>query len=303
MNPIDLRKCLCSGQVFRWRETKPGVWEGYDGSQFGRLSTASFSLQHEPKGKLKLAVHGDEFESEGKLKLAVQGGWHQYFRLDEPLDLQSHLAEMCPKFAKLGRIEGFRLLRPSDPVESFFSFLCTSNNHLGRITKMVEFLFPFSHVPSIDDSATGEEPKRSLDIPTFTEPELRAAGFGYRAATIPRAADLLIKRGGRQYLLDLRHASLREAQAELLSFPGVGPKLADCIALYALHNTEAVPVDVHLWNGAVRLYFPEWRGTTLTAKKYQAIGDHFRSLFGPWAGHAHLFVYYAGVAAGRSGGI
>ncbi|MCC7101656.1 MAG: hypothetical protein IT206_01100 [Fimbriimonadaceae bacterium] len=287
MNPIDLRKCLTSGQVFRWREVKPGVWEGNDGSQFGRLGTASFGLQEDPSGKLKLAIHGS---------------WHQYFRLDEPQDLQSHIAEMCPKFASLPRQEGLRLLRPSDPVESFFSFLCTSNNHLGRITKMVEHLFPLSNESSMGESSAAGDPERLLHIPSFTESELRAAGFGYRAATIPRAAQLLIMRGGRQYLLDLRQASLREAQAELLSFPGVGPKLADCIALYALHNTEAVPVDVHLWNGAVRLYFREWRGTTLTDKKYQAIGDHFRSLFGPWAGHAQLFVYYAGVVSGRSGG-
>lgn len=286
MNPIDLRKCLTSGQVFRWREAEPGVWEGYDGSQFGRLCTASFGLQEDPLGKLTLAE---------------SGSWHQYFRLDEPQDLQSHIAAMCPKFATLPRQEGLRLLRPSDPVESFFSFLCTSNNHLGRITKMVEHLLPLAHASEGGNTAA-DEPERLLNIPSFTEPELRAAGFGYRAATIPRAAQLLINRGGRQYLLDLRQASLREAQAELLSFPGVGPKLADCIALYALHNTEAVPVDVHLWNGAVRLYFREWRGTTLTAKKYQVIGDHFRSLFGPWAGHAHLFVYYAGVVAGRSGG-
>ncbi|MBL8060057.1 MAG: hypothetical protein JNK63_04990 [Chthonomonas sp.] len=274
---IDLAKCLSSGQVFRWREVEPDVWEGFDGSTRGRFNSANFSPPEDPH-------------------------WHRFFRLDEPLDLQSHLAQMCPKFAALPRIEGFRLLRPSDPVESFFSFLCTSNNHLSRIAKMVEFLFSHStdSSPPTPSPLQGEgvldAPLTSaggMSIPTFTEPELRAAGFGYRAATIPQAAKLLIARGGRAYLQELRQTSLKEVQRELLSFPGVGPKLTDCIALYALHNTEAVPVDVHLWNGAVDLYFPDWRGTTLTAKKYEAIGDHFRTVFGPWAGHAHLFVYYA----------
>ena len=272
---IHLGKCLSSGQVFRWREVEPGIWSGFDGTTPGRFDQRRVDFSPPPGA-------GNSFPNDLH--------WHRFFRLDEPLDLQSHLAEMCPKFATLARIEGFRLLRPSDPVESFFSFLCTSNNHLSRIAKMVDFLFP------------APDAEGSLAIPTFSEPELRAAGFGYRAATIPIAAQRLIERGGQKYLLELRQATLNEARRELLSFPGVGPKLADCIALYALHNTEAVPVDVHLWNGAVDLYFPEWRGTAVTASKYQTIGDYFRNIFGPWAGHAHLFVYYGGILNRRRRG-
>ena len=47
---------------------------------------------------------------------------------------------------------------------------------------------------------------------------------------------------------------------ELVAITGIGHKLADCIGLFALWHTEAIPVDTHLWQAAVRHYFPEWQG-------------------------------------------
>ena len=41
--------------------------------------------------------------------------------------------------------------------------------------------------------------------------------------------------------------------------PGVGPKVADCIALFALKQHQAVPVDVHVWRIVTRDYEPSLR--------------------------------------------
>ena len=38
--------------------------------------------------------------------------------------------------------------------------------------------------------------------------------------------------------------------------PGVGKKVADCVALFSLDQVEAIPVDTHVWDIALRDYDP-----------------------------------------------
>jgi len=128
-------------------------------------------------------------------------------------------------------------------------------------------------------------------IAGLAEEELRARGFGYRARTIPSVARQVASRPT-GWLEGLRDRPYREAQAELRSLRGVGPKLADCICLFALHHTEAAPMDTHLWQACCRLYFPEWRGKALTDLRYQTAADRLREQFGPLTGWAHQYLFY-----------
>ena len=81
---------------------------------------------------------------------------------------------------------------------------------------------------------------------------------------------------------------------------GVGPKLADCIALFGLHFTEAVPVDTHIWQQIVRLYRPEWKNASLTGKRYKEAGDLLRERFGILAGWAQQILFYDNLLNWRS---
>ncbi len=58
-------------------------------------------------------------------------------------------------------------------------------------------------------------------------------------------------------------AARMQVQALLLELPGVGRKVADCVALFSLDQTSAVPVDTHVWNIAIRDYAPQLRRATL----------------------------------------
>jgi endonuclease III len=58
--------------------------------------------------------------------------------------------------------------------------------------------------------------------------------------------------GGAAWLAGLRSAPLGCAAAGLLELPGVGPKVAACVCLFALDKHAAVPVDTHVWQLAVR---------------------------------------------------
>ncbi|RBQ85405.1 hypothetical protein VDGD_04265 [Verticillium dahliae] len=86
----------------------------------------------------------------------------------------------------------------------------------------------------------------------------------------------------------------KEAHEALLALAGVGPKVADCVCLMGLGWGEAVPVDTHVWQIAQRDYkFGKSRTKTFSKVMYDAVGDHFRQLWGEYAGWAHSVLFTA----------
>lgn len=317
---FDLGLTVSSGQVFRWQRQPDGTWLAVDGDHWYRVveqnresaeEAVSASLVHatglnrdDRRNALAYvaeAVAAYVGPQVARYEVETNGSeetFRRLFRLD--WDADSSRAEILHRGPELepylAAMSGLRLMRPSGSTETFFSFLCTPNNNLPRIVGMVRHLASFG-----PDLAPGLP--RFPDVPTLAaipEGELRARGFGYRAATIPHIAQDVLRRGGDDYILSLRDVPYAEAHRELLSFKGIGPKLADCIALFALHHTEAVPVDTHLWQAATRLYFPEWQGTNLTDKKYEAISAFIRGRFGELTGWAHQCLFYDNVLNWRS---
>jgi N-glycosylase/DNA lyase len=71
----------------------------------------------------------------------------------------------------------------------------------------------------------------------------------YRAKYIVGAVEMLRQKaeGGEQWLLALRGRPLDEAVTSLCTLPGIGPKVAACIALFSLDQHHAIPVDTHVW--------------------------------------------------------
>lgn len=86
----------------------------------------------------------------------------------------------------------------------------------------------------------------------------------------------------------------RRAHEELLQLQGVGPKVADCVCLMGLGWGESVPIDTHVWQFAQRDYkFGKGKHKSLTKATYEAVGDHFRNLWGKEAGWAHSVLFAA----------
>ena len=90
------------------------------------------------------------------------------------------------------------------------------------------------------------------------EEELTACGLGYRAGYLRRSAQSLGAQGRpREALEALRSLPRAEAEKKLQRLPGVGPKVAACVALYGLGFHDAVPVDVHVARVAESFAPPE----------------------------------------------
>jgi N-glycosylase/DNA lyase len=271
---FDLTLCISSGQIFRWEAVSESEWVGVDGADW-------FQVVRSRGGTYEIESSGSEEQ------------FRSLFALDTNLgEIKQRIVAQGPEMAAyVNVIPGLRLLRPTSPHEVLFCFLCTANNHLSRITQMVRKLASYGTViHEVAGRALYEFPRLEV-IAGIPEAELRAGGFGYRAATIPRvAAEILGK--DPDWLTLLAEQSYQEAHAELITLPSVGPKLADCFALYGLHQSNSVPIDTHLWQALVRLYFPEWEGKAVTDMRYRIAGEFMRERFGDDAGIAHLFLYY-----------
>lgn len=153
------------------------------------------------------------------------------------------------RFAELAQyLGGARVLR-QDPLECLIQFLCSSNNNIGRITKMVDFVSSLgNYLGSVGGFDFYEFP--SLDrLSMVSEEDFREAGFGYRAKYIIGTVKALQSKsgGGIEWLASLREMDLQEVVDALSTLPGVGPKVAACIALFSLDQHHAIPVDTHVW--------------------------------------------------------
>lgn len=141
------------------------------------------------------------------------------------------------------------------------------------------------------------------------EAHLRELGFGYRAKYIAETARIVAKEKPRDWLETIRnpnvpgfgtpdiprekHSTYKEAQEELLSLKGVGPKVSDCVCLMGLGWGQSVPVDTHVWQIAQRDYKFGKKSKTFNKAMYDAVGDHFRGLWGDYAGWAHSVLFTA----------
>ncbi len=230
----------------------------------------------------------------------------------------SNFARRAPAFT------GIRILN-QDAWEALVAFICSSNNNISRISQMVHKLCLHygPYIGTIQGEAFHDFPGPEALSGTQVEAHLRQLGFGYRARYIAETALKISTQKPASYLLQLRNPSspplnnttatppikseeekeeapnqptYRAAHTALLDLPGVGPKVADCVCLMGLGWGEAVPVDTHVWQIAQRDYRFGSKGAktkTFTKAMYDAVGDHFRAIWGAQAGWAQSVLFTA----------
>ncbi|NXL55159.1 OGG1 lyase, partial [Chordeiles acutipennis] len=356
--PAELRLdlVLTSGQTFRWWESSPGAWTGVLGGRVwtlrqerGQLWYTVYGPEEEEEEEAAGDGHGRPAQAAAPDGAAAEQLLRDYFQLDvglpalyrawaaaDPLFRQAadgFPGEVAPRGcggpcgtgpASPHRVPlaGVRVLR-QDPVECLLSFICTSNNHISRITAMIERLCQAfgRRLCCLDARPVHAFPSVSALAGVNAEARLRALGFGYRAKFVSGTARAIAEGLGAEGLRRLRAAPYAEARRVLCTLPGVGAKVgagtgrgaglgggadgaarrqvADCVCLMALDKAEAVPVDTHVWRVARERYGVMQDGKSLTPRAHQQIGDFFRGLWGPRAGWAQAVLFCADLRRGQ----
>lgn len=229
---LNLEHSLFCGQAFRWRRIGAGEFTGVVDGSVVRITREAGTDDPHPD-----SIHVD---SSGPFDPLL------YFGLDHDLDSVHRGLSPDPVLAPLlVRFPGLRLLR-QDPFETLITFILSQASGIRRIAGTVERLSS-----ELGERIEGsEEAFHSFPTPgalaRVRESTLRGMGVGYRAPYLVAAAravasgelDLGALRGG------TRNAPVtEEAASRLMSLPGVGRKVADCVLLFSLDRTEAFPVD------------------------------------------------------------
>ncbi|TXG53013.1 hypothetical protein EZV62_022182 [Acer yangbiense] len=280
---LSLPLTFPTGQTFRWKQTGHLQFSGTIGPHL-------ISLKHHQNGDVCYQIHHSPSEAVAKSALL------DFLNVGISLaQLWEVFSSSDPRFAELAKyLAGARVLR-QDPLECLLQFLCSSNNNIARITKMVDFIsslgtrlghvegFEFYQFPSVEM------------LSMVSEADLRKAGFGYRAKYLTGTVNALQSKpgGGAEWLMSLRKLDLQEAVDALCTLPGVGPKVAACISLFSLDQHHAIPVDTHVWQIATKYLIPELAGTRLTPKLFSRVEEAFVSKYGKYAGWAQTLLFIA----------
>ena len=223
--------------------------------------------------RLRQAGDGIEYEGIGEAEL------RRYLDLDRDYAAIAREFSDYPPFRRAMELyPGLQVLR-QDPWEATLSFILSANNNVARITRLVQGLCR-AFGPECGGLWGFPSPETLAAVP---EESLRALGMGYRAPYIKETA----RRVAEGFPLDdLADMEYDEAHRLLVSLPGVGDKVADCILLFGCGHTSAFPVDV--W---VERLLKEWFGITAANRKKLAL--EARARFGPHAGLMQQFLFHA----------
>ena len=124
---------------------------------------------------------------------------------------------------------GIRLLK-QDAIETLFAFICSQNNHISRISQMVEHLSTYGRVIHTDENDNTWHAFPSIDkLADISVDTLRSKKFGYRSKYIVASAKLIAERGGEEWVEAAAAKDYNECLADIVSLVGVGRKVADCI--------------------------------------------------------------------------
>lgn len=312
---LNLDITLRCGQSFRWKKNDEGEWlstfankvwvlkQDLEGNILYKVldgngtatSSCNDSLSLAKGANRKRKAKNGLSESQAECQLDDHGHLlRDYFQMNVDLEkLYKQWSAADEIFRDVAvALPGVRILR-QDPFEALMAFICSSNNNITRISSMVNKLCEMygTHLLSSSTGSFYAFPTAEQLDRDSVEPELKAAGFGYRARYV-RAAARALSQQDPLWLASLREVSYPEAHSQLLQLPGVGPKVADCVCLMALDKADVVPVDVHVWKLAVRHYLPHLsKHKNLTTTAYREIGSFFKERFGPYAGWAHSVLF------------
>jgi N-glycosylase/DNA lyase len=263
----SLAEQLDGGQSFRWRPTPDGAWVGVFGRTVAMLRTGKDGLEWR-------GLKGAAGTEPALLAYLDAEGAQARLSADLPWRSDAVLRSAREVFP------GLRILR-QDPHETLIGFLCSSNKRILQIRVMVA---------SLAEQLGGPLGAGFHALPTWAalaaadDAVLKACALGYRAAFLRGTAQRLLARP--RWAEEFAALDTPALLAELQSLPGVGPKVAACVALFGFGRLESFPVDTWVVQALGDAY-------GLRGWKPAPLEQFGRAHFGSAAGLAQQYLFSA----------
>lgn len=256
------------GQCFRWLREE-------DGSYTGVVQGRVINVKKENDLIIFDNTNKEEFENI----------WFDYFDLGRnyseiknELKVMDEYLEKATEFGK-----GIRILQ-QDGWEMLISFIISANNRIPMIQRAI------NNLSEKYGKLIGEyKGKKYYAFPTPDElsqasvEDIRACQTGFRDKYIKSVVDYVSENN--EDVLSYRKLNTDECIKELIKFNGVGPKVADCIALFGMQKYDTFPVDV--WVKRVMEEFYVEDNLSLPKIRKFALGK-----FGNLSGFAQQYLFY-----------
>ncbi len=254
---VSLDPTLGCGQAHRWKKDGD-VWKGVLGKE---------------KVEIRETEDGIDFRGCGEQRIK------DYFRYEDDLgSIYSEISERDGYAGMLaGKCRGLRLLR-QDIWECTATYVLATNANVKRIGKMVESVCRM-YGDDLGGAYSFPEPGQILD----GKESISKCRLGYRQERFLELAEKT--ENGTYDLESLRDADYEKCVRELKKIKGIGPKVADCVALFAYGHLEAFPVDARIFGIMEKQY-----GVT---GNYSRVSEYGRNLFGKCAGYAQELLYHS----------
>lgn len=262
---INLENTINSGQVFLWTKQKE-FWYGINGQDILKINNL------------------------GKITSYSNKKYDFFRNIDDMEEIIKSISKDKTTKIAVKKYLGLRLVR-QDPFQCFISFIVSSNSNIQKIKSSLEKIsIKFGKKIQFDNKEfyMFPEPKK---IANATIQEIQNCGVGYRAKFIIDAAKMV---ESRQIDFDqLKKTNYQDAKETILTVPGIGNKVADCILLFSLDKLEAFPLDRWMIRILKKYYLEKFELETksITEKQYNTLHEKIVKYFGPYAGYAQQFLF------------
>lgn len=256
------------GQCFRWLREE-------DGSYTGVVQGKVINVKKENDLIIFDNTNKEDFENI----------WFDYFDLGrnygeikKQLKVMDEYLEKATEFGK-----GIRILQ-QDGWEMLISFIISANNRIPMIQRAINNLS--ERYGKFIDEYRGKKYyafPTPEELSTVSVEDIRACQTGFRDKYIKSVVDYVNEND--EDVLSYRKLDTSECIKELVKFNGVGPKVADCIALFGMQKYDTFPVDV--WVKRVMEEFYVEDNLSLPKIRKFALDK-----FGDLAGFAQQYLFY-----------
>lgn len=224
---FEPRHIFDCGQCFRWNINEDGSYTGVFGN----------NVLNVKKEDNKITFKGI---CENDIKETVK----DYFDFNTNYeDIKKKLASVddyLKQSIEFGN--GIRILN-QDLWEAIISFIISANNNIPRIKGIIE------RISKKYGKKIEWEGNKYYTFPTIEElseatvEDLRALGLGFRDKRVYETTKIFLNK--KMTIKELiEEQDVNKLREKLLTLPGVGPKVADCIMLFGLKRFEVFPIDV-----------------------------------------------------------
>lgn len=183
--------------------------------------------------------------------------------------------------------EGIRILH-QDSWEALISFIVSANNNIPRIKGIIERIckkYGKEIVWNDKQYYTFPTPE---ELSKATVKDLRLLGLGFRDTRVFETTQMIKNKEINLKELE-KIDDINNLREQLLRFPGVGPKVADCIMLFSMKKYEVFPIDVWVKRVMTELYFNNEKNKNPSNQK---ILEFAENKFGKLAGISQQYLFY-----------